>query len=240
MNISRSKICMMRKPLGWQEVITGQCPETKRESVNYQLEERFYWHRASQTINNERTTVIVGDCIIKNVQGIKLAKTVGQRVVIKPFPEPQFATCVCIYIVPTIDKSPHQICLHVGTNDLKSSTPSDVADAIIDLASERGWECFRVWNSYIWTNCKDADYCDAVKAVNKRLKQFCNQNNWKLISYANNSSKGLNKGVLHLNREGNELLQKNFVNFMRSNWFPNSNSSFSKVARISRQRSSFG
>ena len=94
MNISRSKICMMRKPLGWQEVITGQCPETKRESVNYQLEERFYWHRASQTINNERTTVIVGDCIIKNVQGIKLAKTVGQRVVVKPFPEPQFATWV--------------------------------------------------------------------------------------------------------------------------------------------------
>jgi len=28
---------------------------------------------------------------------------------------------------------------------------------------------------------------------------------------------GLNKGGLHLNREGNELLQKNFVNFLRSN-----------------------
>ena len=43
------------------------------------------------------------------------------------------------------------------------------------------------------------------------------QNNWKLISHANISSKGLNKGGLHLNREGYELLQKNFVNFMRSN-----------------------
>ena len=30
------------------------------------------------------------------------------------------------------------------------------------------------------------------------------------------------QGGLHLNREGNELLQKNFLNFMRSNWFPNS------------------
>ena len=154
MNISMSKICMMRKPLGWQEVITRQCPETKRESVNYQLEERFYWHRASQTINNERTTVIVGDCIIKNVQAIKLAKTVGQRVVIKPFPGATIRD-VRLHVVPTINKSPHQICLHVGTNDLRSSTPSDVADAIIDLASERGWECFRVWNSYIWTNCKE-------------------------------------------------------------------------------------
>ena len=60
---------------------------------------------------------------------------------------------------------------------------------------------------------RNDDYYDAVKAVNKRLKQFCNQNNWKLISYANISSKGLNKGALHLNREGNELLQKNFINF---------------------------
>ena len=31
------------------------------------------------------------------------------------------------------------------------------------------------------------------------------------------TSNGLNKGGLHLNREGKELLQKNFVNFLRSN-----------------------
>jgi len=60
---------------------------------------------------------------------------------------------------------------------------------------------------------RNADYSDAVKAVNKRLTQFCKHNTWKLISYANITSNGLNKGVLHLNREGNELLQKNFVNF---------------------------
>ena len=58
---------------------------------------------ASQTINNERTTVIVGDSITKNVQGIKLAKTVGHRVVVKPFPgEPQFATCVRILFLQLI------------------------------------------------------------------------------------------------------------------------------------------
>ena len=83
---------------------------------------------ASQTINNEQTTVIVGDSIIKNVQGIKLAKTCG--------------TSGCCQAVPRSHNSRHafacvspdQICQHVGTNDLKSSTPSDVADAIIDLA----------------------------------------------------------------------------------------------------------
>ena len=67
----------------------------------------------------------------------------------------------------------------MGTNDLESSTPSDVTDAIIDLARE-------VENaSESELTARNDDYCDAVKAVNKRLKQFCNQNNWKLISHAN-------------------------------------------------------
>ena len=73
--------------------------------------------------------------MIKNVQGIKLAKTVGHGVVVKPFPGATIRD-MRSYVVPTIDKSPDQIFLHVGTNDLKSSTESDVADAIIDLARE--------------------------------------------------------------------------------------------------------
>ena len=96
-----------------------------------------------------------------------------------------------------------------------------MADAIIDLArevenaSESGIAISEL-------TAGNDDYCDAVKAVNKRLKQFCHQNNWKLISHANISSKGLNKGGMHLNREGNELLQKTFVNFLRSHLFANS------------------
>jgi len=43
----------------------------------------------------------------------------------------------CLFI-PTIERSPDQICLHVGTNDLKSAVPNDLADAIVDLARETG------------------------------------------------------------------------------------------------------
>ena len=169
----------------------------------------------SQITNDARTSVIPGDSIIKNVQGIKLAKTVGHRVVVKPFPGATIRD-MRSHVVPTIEKAPDQICLHVGTNDLKSSNPNDVADAIIDLARvvENASESEVVLSEL---TARNDDYSDAVKAVNKRLKQFCQQNNWKLISHANINSKGLNKGGLHLNREGNELLQKNFVNFLRSN-----------------------
>ena len=35
---------------------------------------------------NDRITVVVGDSIIKNLQGRKLGRVVGHRVVVKPFP----------------------------------------------------------------------------------------------------------------------------------------------------------
>lgn len=171
--------------------------------------------RNSQTVNNERTTVIAGDSIINNVWVIKLAKAVGHQVVIKPFPEATIRD-MRSHVVPTIE-SPDQSCLHVGTNALKSSAPSDVADGIIDLAIEVGNDS----GSEIFISeltARNYDYCDVVKAVNKRPKEFCQQNNWKLISHANISSKGLNQGKLHLNREGNELSQRNFVNFLRFNF----------------------
>ena len=38
--------------------------------------------------------------------------------------------------MPIKEKAPDQICLHVRIDDLKSFTPNDVADAIIDLARE--------------------------------------------------------------------------------------------------------
>ena len=60
-------------------------------------------------------------------------------------------------------------------------------------------------------------HSDAVKTVNRRLKQFSRQNGWKLISHANITQNGLNKGGLHLNREGNDSLHRNFVNFLRNN-----------------------
>ena len=148
---------------------------------------------ASQTINNERTTVIVGDSIIKNIQGIKLAKCVGHRVAVKPFPGATIRD-MRSHVVPTIDKSPDQICLLVGANDLKSSTPSDVADSIVDLAREveNASESEIVISEL---TARNDDYSDAFKAVNKRLKQFYQQNNWKIISHANSVQKDLTKVV---------------------------------------------
>ena len=109
-------------------------------------------------------SALVGDSKIKNVQEIKLAKTVGHRVVVKPFPGATIRD-MRSHVVPTIEKTPDQICLHVGTNDLKSSTPNDVADAIIDLAREveDASESELVLSEL---TARNVDYSDAVQAVN--------------------------------------------------------------------------
>ena len=120
------------------------------------------------------------------------------------------------HIIPTIEKSPDQICLHINTNDLKSKEPNMVADAIVDLVREIENSCdAEIVLSEITTR-NDA-HGDAVKTVNRRLKQLSRQNGWILISHANITQNGLNKGGVHLNREGNDSLHRNFVNVVRSN-----------------------
>lgn len=149
------------------------------------------------------------------MQGRKLAKAVGHRVVLKAFPGATIRDMKS-HIIPTVERCPDQICLHIGTNDLKSKEPNVVADAIVDLARGIENSCHAEIVLSEITTRNDA-HSDAVKTVNRRLKQFSRHNGWKLIGHANITQNGLNKGGLHLNREGNDALHKDFVNFLRNN-----------------------
>ena len=123
---------------------------------------------------NDWITVVVGDAIIKDLQGRKLAKAVGHRVVVKPFPGVTIHD-MRSHITPTTEKSLDKICLHIGTNDLKSKEPNMVADAIVDLAREIENSCdAEIVLSEITTR-NDA-HGNAVKTVNRRPKQVSRQN----------------------------------------------------------------
>ena len=88
------------------------------------------------------------------------------------------------HIIPTVERCPDLICLHIGKNDLKSKEPNVVADAIVDLAREIENSCDAEIVLSEITARNDA-HSDAVKTVNRRLKQFSRKNGWKLISHAN-------------------------------------------------------
>ena len=63
------------------------------------------------------TTLLIGDSMIKNIQGTKLGEAVGHRVVVKWF---SGATTKAMkdYLKPNLELPPDQVILDVGTNDL--------------------------------------------------------------------------------------------------------------------------
>lgn len=157
------------------------------------------------------TTVLVGDSMIKQIQGRSLGRKVGHRVVVKSFPGAT-TNDMKHYLMPTVDKSPQQIILHVGTNDLRDHSPTLVAENIVDLARKIEMESNAEVILSELVSRSDNVPNDAVKAVNKRLLKYCNQNDWRMIKHQNIDRTCLNKSGLHLNEKGNNILFRNFVN----------------------------
>ena len=139
----------------------------------------------------------------------RLIVSTNQRVVVKSF---SGATTQDMksYIQPTIDNAPDRICLHIGTNDLKSKAPDDIANAIVDLAKTIQSTCGAEVVLSELTTRKDA-HKESVKSVNKLLIKYSKQHQWSLVRHSNITEKVLNRGGLHLTKQGNELLYKNFA-----------------------------
>ena len=110
------------------------------------------------------------------------------------------------YIQPTIDNAPDRICLHIGTNDLKSKAPDDIANAIVDLAKTIQSTCGAEVVLSELTTCKDKE---SVKSVNKLLIKYSKQHQWSLVRHSNITEKVLNRGGLHFTKQGNELIIRN-------------------------------
>ena len=155
--------------------------------------------------------MLVGDSIIKQVQGWKLGKKVGHRVVVKAF-SGATTTDMKHYLKPTLEKNPQQILLHVGTNDLRDQNPNVIVDNVVELARKIASETnAQIILSELVTRSATVSNVSA-KTVNKKLKKFCNQNNRKLVQHQNITINDLNQSGLHLNNRGNNILFNNFAN----------------------------
>ncbi|CAH3137206.1 unnamed protein product [Porites lobata] len=132
--------------------------------------------------------------MIKNIQGTRLGKAVGHRAVVKSF-SGTTTKAMKNYLKPNLELLPDQVILHVGTNDLKSKEPQQVAGSVVDLARQ-------IENS--------SDATVIVSELVSRRDGFNEANGWKFIQHQNISEKELNKGGLHLNFKGNQQFFKNF------------------------------
>ena len=115
---------------------------------------------------------------------------------------------------PSLRSTPKHFILHVGTNDLNSNQTSEViAKEIADLAtpSRNNQHDVGVYNIILRTdNSKlNAKLCE----VNQILSQLCHERNIYQIDHSKKIKPNqLNKGKLHLNKNGSNILSRTFVN----------------------------
>ena len=182
--------------------------ETSETSDNEDLRGEVGSERST---SKEFTTLLIGDSMVKDIHGKKLAKAVGHRVVVKSF-SGATTKAMTDYLKPNLELLPDEVVLHVGTNDLKAKngkTSKEIAEAIVDLAKQiQGSSEAQVIVSGLVSRKDKLN--DKVSEVNKHLKKFCHQNDWRFIEHNNINEKGLNRGGLHLNFAGNKRMFQNF------------------------------
>ena len=166
----------------------------------------------SQNQKNENI-VIIGDSMLNGLhaKGFK-----DHKVTIKAHPG---ATTddIIHYIKPVLNKKPHKVIVHCGTNDI----PKDI----------RSIDNFKQIDDYIKVNSPDtklvlstiitrkdkSHYDQKVDTMNERLKRFTNNNNIDLIDHANIGESLLNPKKLHLNKKGYSYLANNFISYLTEN-----------------------
>ena len=179
--------------------------------------------RTSDSVRNDPTNqsakrkevFIVGDSILKNLQGRKLSRS--SKVKVSSFPG-----CTTMdmrdHIKPILRRNPDAIVMHVGTNSLRSSaTVRDCAEEIVNLATMISNESSAdLAISAIIPRSDNEVLAVKVSGVNKILKTFCNQNEWGYVDHSNISPQhDLNRSGLHLNTKGTARLATNFINYLR-------------------------
>ena len=87
------------------------------------------------TTTTTTTTLLIGDSMIKNIEGWHLGKAVGHKVIVKPFPGAN-AKAMKDYLKPSLELKQDRVILDIETNDLKSKEPKQIANAIVDLARQ--------------------------------------------------------------------------------------------------------
>ena len=85
----------------------------------------------------KETVVIAGDSIVKNIIGAKMgAGDSTHHFEVKPF----FGATTCDiedFIKPLVRKSPKNLIMHVGTNDLRAVSPKNMVESTWSLKSKR-------------------------------------------------------------------------------------------------------
>jgi lysophospholipase L1-like esterase len=119
-----------------------------------------------------------------------------------------------------LQQAPDYLVLHVGTNDLKQSSPRQISTSLANLGQEiqTSVPTTKLIISEVIMRNDDPQISAKVKEVNSKLLQVCKNNKWEHVSHKNIVEKHLNPYGVHLNKQGTIALAKNFTDFLKSSY----------------------
>ena len=156
--------------------------------------------------------VIIGDSMIKHLDPKRIQNGLQNRkVTIKTFPGARIDD-MKHYAVPTLATKPNTLIVHIGTNDLRNNTPSNLLSSLEDLGEMimqyTNKNTNLIWSEII-TRTDDPTLTNKVNLVNNSLARLCETRNWGLIKNNNITGNLMNNSGLHLNKQGTAALAKN-------------------------------
>ena len=161
------------------------------------------------------TTEILGDSMVKGIQGFKMKEAVRHKenFFVRSFPGANI-DAMNSYVCPTTKKSPSRIILHCGANDLNTNQSLwTIAEDIIELAKAMENKDTEVLVSSI-VQRRDKFNGKALE-VNKALERECERMRLGFIDNSNiDPESHLNGSGLHLNMERTIILANNFIRAM--------------------------
>ena len=174
-------------------------------------------NRNNNNENTKQTVFILGDSMVKKVNGFFLTKDIKHKYLVKVRSFSSAKTrCMHDQVKPTIrDFNPEHIIVHVGSNDLNSEkTASQIASSIIELATSSKNETNKIYISLIVPRYDELN--NKVNEVNIRVMNMCHARNIGCINHSDtiDPEQHLNESNIHLNKYGNIEFSKNFTNFL--------------------------
>ena len=157
----------------------------------------------------KKKMLILGDSIIKKVDGWRLCKRMKSLVAVRSISGAS-SKGMAHHVKGCIeDDNPDSLILHHGTNDLvENADPEVIAKNIVNLAVSAKNDVKEIFVSAL--TVRNDDLNNLRLKVNASLKRNCERNDLCFIDNDNVSRKMLNSSGLHLNEYGTTRLVNNF------------------------------
>ena len=158
-------------------------------------------HKSSNSISGKEKIFIVGDLLIRNLNGWIISRR-------KPVKIHSFSGSTVqeldLFIKPLLARNPHHVILLIGTNDIrdKNMTAETIAEKIMEIGKRIEDYGIRCTISELVTRSDVSTYNNKVKSVNKKLKEITAKTKTGFVEQSNIGYEHLNFGGLHLNKRG--------------------------------------